>query len=215
MQLAIDGKIYASIPDQTALDVIENPSADAVDIIYNQFAIDLNGKSATQGLPPFISSLLLPIKISDELGLPINNIDIKTCVGSSKVISPETIAGITNELYIWTFDNGTIETEISNSAIEKSLDLIDIQTVDTGTYKLKIEGEDDRGNTVQYNASFNLDVFEAAKAKPTPDPIYFCDSDATVPNTFDFRKSSLSDKSKEIIDGLDDTILKYCILMIL
>ena len=50
--------------------------------------------------------------------------------------------------------------------------------------------------------------FEAAKAKPTPDPIYFCDSDATVPNTFDFQKSSLSDKSKEILDGLSDTIFE-------
>ena len=214
LQLGPDGKIYATIPQAyydgfaPFLDVIENPNASASDVIFTKNAIDLKGRFATQGLPPFISSLLLPIKITDASGLPTNNVDLKTCIGSAKVITPEAITGITNDIYIWTFDNGTTVTEISNSPTQKSLNLTNIQIADTGTYKLKIEGRDGCGSPVQYNASFNLEVFEAASAKPTPDPIYFCDSDATVPNVFDFRKSSLSDKSKEILDGLSDTIFE-------
>ena len=214
LQLGPNGKIYATIPSAyndgfaPFLDVIENPNASASDVIFTKNAIDLKGRFATQGLPPFISSLLLPIKITDASGLPTNNVDLKTCIGSAKVITPEAITGITNDIYIWTFDNGTTVTEISNSPTQKSLNLTNIQIADTGTYKLKIEGKDGCGSPVQYNASFNLEVFEAASAKPTPDPIYFCDSDATVPNKFDFRKSSLSDKSKEILDGLSDTIFE-------
>jgi len=208
LQLAPDGKIYYARSRETFLGVINDPEKNFNDVDFNEQGLDLNGLISTEGLPPFISSLLLPIKISDSSGLPTNNVDLKSCVGSTKIITPESITGITDDTYIWTFDNGTIETEISNNQIQKSLNLTNIQTVDTGTYKLKIEGKDNCGNTVQYNASFNLEVFEAAKAKPTPDPIYFCDSDATVPNTFDFRKSSLSDKSKEILDGLSDTIFE-------
>jgi len=215
LQLGPDGKIYATIPLAYSngfaafLDVIENPTADAGDIIFTKDAIDLNGKLATQGLPPFISSLLLPIAILDDSGLPSNNMDLKTCIGSSKVITPETIKGIKNLKYIWTFDDGTSPVKvISNSSTQKSLILSGIQVSDTGTYKLKIEGNDDCGNPVEYNATFNLEVYEVASAKPNPDPIYYCDLDATVPNIFDFRKSELSAKSKEILDGLDDTIFE-------
>ena len=214
LQLGPDGKIYATIPlayedpngHAAYLDVIENPNASASDIIFTKDAIDLKGRFATQGLPPFISSLLLPIKITDDSGLPTNNIDLKTCIGSTKIISPETIIGITDDIYIWTFDNGTSVTEISNSATQKNLDLINIQLSDIGSYNLKIEGKDLCGTPIQYNATFNLDVFKAASAKPTPDPIYFCDSDATVPNEFDFEK--IYKKSKEILNGLPDTIFE-------
>ena len=215
LQLGPDGKIYAIIPlayeDPASfapfLDVIENPTADARDIIFTKDAINLNGKFATQGLPPFISSLLLPISISDDSGLPSNNMDLKTCIGSSKVITPENIDDISNLNYIWTFEIGTLVTEISNSPTQKSLNLLDIQLTNTGTYKLKIEGNDDCGNSIQYDATFNLEVYEGARALE-PDPIYFCDSDATIPNIFDLRKSELSDKSKEILDGLNDTIFE-------
>ncbi len=81
LQLGPDGKIYAIIPlayeDPASfapfLDVVENPTADARDIIFTKNAIDLKGKFATQGLPPFIASLLLPIDISDTSGTTINN----------------------------------------------------------------------------------------------------------------------------------------------
>ena len=176
----------------TSLDVIENPTANAADIVFTKNAINLNGKFATQGLPPFIASLLLPIKISDnDTGLQTNNTDLKTCIGSTKVITPETIIGINDLNYIWSFDNGTIEAQISNSSTQTSLNLTNIQLTNKGTYKLKIEGKDACCNPVEYNASFNLEVFEAPRAKPIPEPIYECVLDATVPTFFDFRKSAI------------------------
>jgi len=208
LQLAPDGKIYYARSRETYLGVINNPEKNFIDVNFNELGLDLNGLISTEGLPPFISSLLLPIKILDSSGFPTNNVDLKSCVGSTKVITPEAIIGITDDTYIWTFDDKTTVTEISNSPTQKSLNLTNIQTVDTGTYKLKIEGKDGCGSPVQYNASFNLEVFETAKAKPTPKTRYFCDSDATVPNTFDFRKSADSNKSKEILDGLSDTIFE-------
>ncbi len=208
LQLAPDGKIYYARSRETYLGVINYPEKNFIDVDFKEEGFSLNGQISTEGLPPFISSLLLPIKIIDASGLPTNNVDLKTCIGSAKVITPEAITGITNDTYIWTFDNGTTVTEISNSTTQKSLNLTNIQTADTGTYKLKIEGKDGCGSPVQYNASFDLEVFEAASAKPTPDPIYFCDTDASVPNVFDFRKSALSDKSKEILDGLSDAIFE-------
>ena len=39
--------------------------------------------------------------------------------------------------------------------------------------------------------------------QPQNPSIYECVSDATVPTSFDFRKSASSDKSKEILDGLE------------
>ena len=216
LQLGPDGKIYATIPlayangFATSLDVIENPTANAADIVFTKNAINLNGKLSTQGLPPFIASLLLPIKISDDdTGLQTNNTDLKTCIGSVKVIKPEAILGINDLNYIWTFVSGTVETQISNSSTQTSLNLTNIQLTNKGTYKLKIEGKDDCSNPVEYNASFNLEVFEAPRAKPIPEPFYECVLDATVPTFFDFRKSAkLSLRSKEIIDGLDDTIFE-------
>ena len=211
LQLGPDGRIYATIPFSynngfaPFLDVIENPTAPATDVIFTKNAIDLKGKFATQGLPPFIASLLLPVTISDDITkLPINNKNLKTCVGESRTITPEAITDITNNTYIWTFDNGTAVTEISNSATETNLNLKNIQPNNEGKYLLKITGTGNCGGPIEYNASFNLKVFEVAKAKNFPEPIYFCDSDATAPNNFDLSK--LSQKSLEILDGLDTTI---------
>ena len=211
LQLGPDGRIYATIPFAynngfaPFLDVIENPTASAKDVIFTKNAIDLKGKFATQGLPPFIASLLLPITISDDITkFPINNKNLKTCVGESRTITPEAITDITNNTYIWTFDNGTVVTEISNSATETNLNLKNIQPNNEGKYLLKMTGTGACGGPIEYNASFNLKVFEVAKAKNFPKPIYFCDSDATTPNNFDLSK--LSQKSIEILDGLDTTI---------
>ena len=60
LQLGPDGRIYATIPFSynngfaPFLDVIENPTASAKDVIFTKNAIDLKGKFATQGLPPLL-----------------------------------------------------------------------------------------------------------------------------------------------------------------
>ena len=104
LQLAPNGKIYATIPlayedpasFATHLDVIENPTADGTDVVFTKDALFLDGQTSTQGLPPFISSLLLPIDISDNSGTTINNQDLKYCIGdnvSFSVTDPDIISG--------------------------------------------------------------------------------------------------------------------------
>ena len=67
---------------------------------------------------------------------------------------------------------------------------------------LTVKLTDDCGNITQYDGTFNIEVFEVARAKPTPNPINFCDTDLITPN--DFNLSNLKDT--EILDGLDPTI---------
>ena len=116
LQLAPNGKIYATIPTgyyesdgwASHLGAIENPTAD-VDVIFTTKAIDLDGRFATQGLPPFISSLLLPIDISDNSGTTINNQDLKYCIGdnvSFSVTDPDVISGGSTPEFNWSFNDG-------------------------------------------------------------------------------------------------------------
>jgi gliding motility-associated-like protein len=64
LQLAIDEKIYrsgypVSQDGYDKLSVINNPELDGSDCNYLQHQIDLNGRKAHLGLPPFITSLFL------------------------------------------------------------------------------------------------------------------------------------------------------------
>ena len=184
LQLAPDGKIYATIPTTyaqpagfaTFLDVIENPTAEAADIIFTKDAIDLDGRLSTQGLPPFISSLLLPIDISDDSGTTINNQDLKYCIGDNVtfvITDPDVIAGGSTPAFEWSFDDGTTTTVISSL---DSLELLNLTTANNGTYTLKIELTNSCGDITEYNAIFNIEVFEPAIAS-TPDDINRCDTD--------------------------------------
>ena len=206
LQLGPDGKIYTTIPlayddsngDATFLSAIENPNAKASDIIFTKEAINLNGQKATQGLPPFISSLLLPIQITDaDTGKVINDEDIELCIGSSKTLVPQMVAG-NNKTYEWFFDNGTTNTL---KASTQNLTLSNLQTTDSGKYTLILKLTDLCGNITQYDGYFNMDVYKAASAKK-PTDINFCnDTDGTTGNYFDLENL----KSTEILDGLSPT----------
>ena len=209
LQLGPDGKIYATIPaayEDTGsgspyLDVIENPSADALDVIFTEDAIDLDGRFATQGLPPFIASLLSPIDISDNSGTTINNKDLKYCKGDDVTFvltDTSIIAAGSNPIFEWSFDNGTTSTIITNT---NNLELRNLTTTNNGTYSLKIELTDACGDLIQFNAVFNLEVFEAASATQ-PEDIIFCDTDRNGFNDFDLQ----TERSSDILNGLSPTI---------
>ncbi len=55
LQLAIDKKIYHSIPGQE-LSVIRTPNLAGINCDFRPFALDLGGRQASYGLPPFIQS---------------------------------------------------------------------------------------------------------------------------------------------------------------
>jgi len=183
LQLGPDGKIYISIPESLYLDVIENPDEDAENIIYSEDAIFLNGKTATQGLPPFIASLLLPIEVFDTAdNEPINNKDLQYCIGESILLESEPLTG-NNIIYNWTFNDGVTTTPIGNSA---SLNLPNLNVTNNGTYNLLISLEDMCGNLTTFEATFNIEVFEPAIANKPLD-IALCDEDGI--NTFDFQNN--------------------------
>jgi hypothetical protein len=217
LQLAPDGKIYTTIPlaydvfttgglfvpgaFATHLDVIENPTADAADIIFTKDAIDLDGGLSTQGLPPFISSLLLPIDISDDSGTTINNQELKYCIGDNVtfvITDPDVIAGGSTPTFEWSFNDGSTTTIISSS---DSLELLNLTTANNGTYTLKIELTNSCGDITEYNAIFNIEVFEPAIAS-TPDDINRCDTDRDGYIQFDLA----TEQNSTILSGFDPSV---------
>ena len=209
IQLGPDGKIYATIPTTyaqpagfaTSLDVIENPTANAADIIFTKDAIDLDGGLSTQGLPPFISSLLLPIDISDDSGTTINNQELKYCIGDNVtfvITDPDVIAGGSTPAFEWSFNDGTTTTIISSS---DSLELLNLTTANNGTYTLKIELTNSCGDITEYNAIFNIEVFEPAIAS-TPDDINRCDTDSDGFIEFDL----VTEQNSTILSGFDPSV---------
>ena len=209
IQLGPDGKIYATIPTTyaqpagfaTFLDVIENPTAEAADIIFTKDAIDLDGRLSTQGLPPFISSLLLPIDISDDSGTTINNQDLKYCIGDNVtfvITDPDVIAGGSTPAFEWSFNDGTTTTIISSL---DSLELLNLTTANNGTYTLKIELTNSCGDITEYNAIFNIEVFEPAIAS-TPDDINRCDTDRDGFIEFDLA----AEQNSTILSGFDPSV---------
>ena len=212
LQLAPDGKIYATIPlayndnngHATFLDVIENPTADADDVVFTKDALFLEGRTSTQGLPPFISSLLLPIDISDDSGTTINNQDLKYCIGDDVIFAitdPDVIAGGSTPSFEWSFDSGTTTTVISTS---ESLELSNLTTANNGTYTLKIELTNSCGDVTEYNAIFNIEVFEPAIAVK-PDDINRCDTGDGVRDGY-IEFDLPSEQNSTILSGFDPSV---------
>lgn len=208
LQLGPDSKIYATIPQTYSdpngfadyLSVIENPNTNADDVIFTVNAIDLNGRKATQGLPPFISSLLLPVEIKEQAtGEVVNNEVLQYCVGESFVIAPEPDTGI-DVTYEWTFDNGTITSVVSNDI---ALNLTNLSQSNTGEYKLTITATDNCNNTITKEGLFKVEVYPLPAALQ-PNDINFCDVDNDGFNTFDLQV----EKTAEILNGQDPSIFE-------
>ncbi|MDQ7916857.1 T9SS type B sorting domain-containing protein [Mesonia sp. MT50] len=138
LQLAPNGKIYKTNLGSNILAVINDPEADAASVNYSEStangAINLNGNSATFGLPPFIQSFFLnTINIingdDDEIVT-----ELKLCPQENYTLFYEDLPGAT---YTWYKNGEVIVGETSNS-----LDL-NFDTVTTlpysHTYKLEIE----------------------------------------------------------------------------
>jgi gliding motility-associated-like protein len=204
LQLGLDSKIYASIPNSGFLDVIENPSANAADVIYTQNGIDLQGKFTKQGLPPFISSLLLPIEIVDaDDNSVINNQDLEFCDGQSKTIESEPVVG-TNVTYEWTFDDGT-----TASVINRGEDLVlnNMVTSNSGKYTLVVQLTDRCTNVIKFEATFNLKVNPLPVLSTTILIYEQCDFD-NDPNDF-IANFNLTTQESKIYSGSDPVNIDF------
>ncbi|WP_439128810.1 PKD domain-containing protein, partial [Polaribacter sp.] len=175
LQLGPDGKVYWTSNNSNFISVINKPEelGAACDYSHQTVKVGDGSITASQGLPPFLSSLLLPIEVKDvDADVVINNQDLEFCIGQDKTIAPETISG-SNVTYEWTFDNGTNTTVEANTP---NLILNNISTADAGKYTLVVNLTDDCGNVTKYEATFNVGVFESAVAIK-PSDIIFCDTD--------------------------------------
>ena len=97
LQLAIDGKIYASIFDEDYLAVINNPNAKGAAANFVQNGVTLSSGTCRLGLPPFIQSFFI-------VGLTAENF----CLGDATEFSVSSSDPITSIL--WDFGDGNTST---------------------------------------------------------------------------------------------------------
>ena len=157
LQLGPDQKIYRALSKTyntgiPFLGVIDNPENDGLACNYRHAAISLNGKNSTQGLPPFIASLLLPIEITslENNNQIITNQKVKLCVGSDYTFKAEYLPG--DPTYSWTYNN----IEVNGTP---TLTFSNIQTSDAGIYKLEVNLIDDCDFPIIYKGSFEVEVY--------------------------------------------------------
>ncbi|MFS4494585.1 T9SS type B sorting domain-containing protein [Maribacter sp. 2308TA10-17] len=151
LQLADNGKIYRTtaqsyLKGTPFLSVINNPNLKGAASGYEHNAIDLNGRNATQGLPPFIQSLFNKIAlIKNQDGTKATSASI--CEGESIVLEVDIIPGAT---YSWEKDGILISTESNRIEILASTE------VDSGKYQLTISTNDPKECPIIGEASIEV-----------------------------------------------------------
>lgn len=200
LQLAPNAKIYATVPESyfvggNFLDVIENPDDEATKVSYSQNAVNLNGKTNTQGLPPFIQSFFAPVNIvfskTNEILDQTNQI---LCNQQSYTIQPQQSEA--NATYTWFKD----EKEIA-----KTKDLtISEKNFGSGLYEVKIKSLSNCKKTYTGKVTISF------KPKPTINkipPYVQCDFDE---NPIDgFTNFNLSSKEQELVSDLTDITIEF------
>jgi gliding motility-associated-like protein len=195
LQLAPNGKIYATIPVNYSLgtpflDAINAPDELGSACDFETDVINLSPGVAMQGLPPFIASLLLPIEITDNnSNQNINKTTVKRCIGETYSITAENITG--NPTYEWTFNNNIV----SSTA---SLNLGSLTSSSAGTYYLTVETTDACGFRITYKGEVTLETYNPPTITK-PSNINQCDNDNDGFYTFDLHTL----KDSEILNGQD------------
>ena len=202
LQLAPNGKIYATVPPSYTegtqfLNIIHNPEGKGTACNYEVNGLDLSPNYAMQGLPPFIASLLLPIKITELSNVAINlNNSIKgICLGENLNITSETIEG--NPTYEWSFKGQPFATGLT-------LNIQNTTLSDAGLYELKVQTIDDCGFNKTYKGSVTIQVYE----NPTAANINYdqCDFDG---NPLDGKTLFNLSLKKESIANADTNLSVY------
>lgn len=98
LQLASNGKIYITKPDQEYIDYIDYPNELGSSCGYQFDALYLNGRIAKRGLPPFIQSFF-------NVGFQVED----SCIGSDTQFSSNISQSY--DTLIWDFGDGTTSTE--------------------------------------------------------------------------------------------------------
>lgn len=133
LQMAENGKIYRTNPISyteglSFLSVINNPSEKGMAANYQHNRVSLNGRLATQGLPPFIQSFFNKTDlIKNPDGTTSSTLTV--CENDGFILEAENIAGA---IYNWEKDG----IPISNT--DYFLEITTAQLTSAGKYSLKI-----------------------------------------------------------------------------
>lgn len=137
LQLGNNGKIYRTnaksyFNGSPFLSVINNPNQKGDATNYVHEAISLNGKKATQGLPPFIQSFFNKIALIKEPDGTSSSV-LSICAGEQVTLEVEIVSGAT---YIWEKDGQPI----INSG--NTFQIPSVTDADSGKYRLTIQPQD-------------------------------------------------------------------------
>lgn len=195
LQLAPNGKIYASIPERSHLGVIENPEDNATDIQFTSNAVSLGGARSSQGLPPFIQSFFAPVKLINLANNEVlNNSNQVFCIGESYQIQPE--KNNPSDTYTW-FKDGT---EVANTRVLT----VDNTNYGSGLYEIQIESNSYCKKT--YTGKVQI-TFEPKPAINTLPPYIQCDFDN---NTIDgFTTFNLEILEKALVKNLSEVTIDF------
>ncbi|MDX8553800.1 T9SS type B sorting domain-containing protein [Tenacibaculum sp. 1B UA] len=195
LQLAPNGKIYASIPERNHLGAIENPEDNATDIQFTSNAVSLGGARSSQGLPPFIQSFFAPVKLINLANNEVlNNSNQIFCIGESYQIQPE--KNNPSDTYTW-FKDGT---EVANTRVLT----IDNINYGSGLYEIQIESNSYCKKT--YTGKVQI-TFEPKPTINTLPPYIQCDFDN---NTIDgFTTFNLEILEKALVKNLSEVTIDF------
>ncbi|CAM1362707.1 conserved hypothetical protein [Tenacibaculum litoreum] len=195
LQLAPNGKIYASIPDRAYLGAIENPEDNATDIQFTSNAVDLSGAMSSQGLPPFIQSFFAPVKLVNLANNEVlNNSNQIFCIGESYQIQPE--KNNPNDTYTWFKERK----EIAKTRILT----VDNTNFGSGLYEIKIESNSYCKKT--YTGKVQI-TFEPKPTINSIQPYIQCDFDS---NPIDgFTTFNLEVLENALVNNLSEVTIDF------
>ncbi|MDC6367435.1 MULTISPECIES: T9SS type B sorting domain-containing protein [Flavobacteriaceae] len=174
LQMGQNGKIYRTIAQSYLvgtpfLGVIENPNEKGTAANYVHNAISLNGKNATQGLPPFVQSFFDRIEL---VRFPdgTTNSSLALCNGEAFTLEGDNLPGAT---YSWEKDG----VPLVNSDYFLTIDPANIS--DSGRYTLKINPSDPGECPIIGEA------FISVNPLPEAEPLLLVQCDAASTNSTD------------------------------
>lgn len=195
LQLAPNGKIYASIPDRRYLGAIENPEDNAANIQFTSNAIDLKGALSSQGLPPFIQSFFAPVKLIDlSSNEVLNNTNQVFCIGETYNIVPE--KNNPNDTYTW-FKDGKV---IANT---RAL-TVNNTNYGSGLYEIQIESNSYCKKTFTGKVQI---TFEPKPTINTIQPYIQCDFDSTPIDGF--TTFNLEILENALVNNLSEVTIEF------
>lgn len=173
LQLGENGKIYRTIAQSYLigtpyLGVINSPDEPGTAADYRHNAIFLEGKKATQGLPPFVQSFFNKISlIKNNTGATENTLTI--CSGQKFVLEADFIPGAS---YIWEKDG----IPVNNPGPIFQIDVA--ESIDSGRYRLEIVSADPSECPIIGESFISINPLPEAN----PLTLIQCDVDLNNPN---------------------------------